>query len=215
MPLIKGMLLSFSDPLLALIPTIVFFQYNPTSVTRVLTSPAPATAGGAGGAAGGAAGGGAARASSETYSLKLELDATDGLEKDGPLTTVFGIGPRLAALEMLMQPVGSSLLGNLIGGALGATPGATIPAGRLPVVLFAWGPGRITPVELRSLTVQETAFDGLLNPIHATADLSLTVLRKEDLPKDDTVARLAADYYKGLREVKAVIQLPQMIELGG
>ncbi|MFI0445518.1 hypothetical protein [Actinomadura sp. 6N118] len=213
MPLIKGMMLSFSDPLLALIPTIVFFQYNPTSVTRVLTSPAPATGSTGEGAVGG--GGGAAKPSSETYSLKLELDATDGIASDGPLTTVFGIGPRLAALEMLMQPVGSSLLGNLIGGALGGPPGATIPAGKLPVVLFAWGPGRITPVELRSLTINETAFDTLLNPIHATADLSLTVLRKEDLPKDDKVARLAADYYKGLREVKAVIQLPQMIELGG
>lgn len=210
MPLIKGMLLSFSDPLLGLIPTIVFFQYNPTSVTRVLNAPAPASTG-EGTPGRPASGGAAARPAAETYQLKLEFDATDALEKDGPLTTVFGIGPRLAALEMLMQPVGSSLLGGLLGGAAGAT----IPAGKLPVVLFAWGPGRITPVELRSLTIQETTFDTLLNPIHASADLGLTVLRKADLPQDDKIARLAADFYQGLREAKAVIQLPQMIELGG
>ncbi|MGY1617351.1 hypothetical protein ACI797_11495 [Geodermatophilus sp. SYSU D00691] len=211
MPLIKGTLLSFSDPLLGLVPTLVVFQYNPTSVSRVLTT-AAGTAGVAPTAGSPTAAGGAPRPAGESYTLQLVLDATDGLEKDGPLTKRFGIGPRLAAIEMLMQPVGSSLLGNLLGAVGG---GATVPTGKLPLTLFAWGPGRITPVELRSLTIRETAFDELLNPLHATADLGLTVLRKADLPKDQTVARIAADYYQGLREVKAVLQLPQIIELGG
>ena len=35
MTLIKGMLASFSDPLLGVVPTLVVFQYNPTEVTRV------------------------------------------------------------------------------------------------------------------------------------------------------------------------------------
>ena len=63
------------------------------------------------------------------------------------------------------------------------------------------------------LSIHETAFDDLLNPIQATADLGLTVLRKEDLGADDTVARAAADFYKAAREVKAVLALPQTIEL--
>ena len=211
MALIKGILASFSDPLLGIVPTLVVFQYNPTELTRVFRIES-ADAGGAT-PAGGARN--AARPAVEEYTLRLELDATDGLEKGGPLTLAMGISPRLAAIEMLMQPVGSSLLGGLAGSLLGGGGGAAIPAGRAPLTLFLWGPGRITPVRLRSLTVHETAFDELLNPIHASADLGFTVLRLDDLDKDDTVARAAATYYQGSREVKAILQIPQMIELGG
>ncbi len=201
--MIKGMLLSFDNPLLGLVPTVVLFQYNPTEVTRVFTSEsAPATGPRPGAALS------APKPALEDYSMRLEVDATDGLEREAPLTTALGIGPRLAALEMLMQPVGSSLLGGLLGGG-----GATIPAGKLPVVLFAWGPARVTPVRLRSLTIRETAFDDALNPIHATADIGLSVLRKEDLGAGDLFARAAADFYKGAREVKAVLSIPQLIEL--
>jgi len=112
---------------------------------------------------------------------------------------------------MLMQPVGSSL-GGLVGGLLGGG-GATIPAGKLPLILFMWGPTRLTPVRLTSLTIHETAFDELLNPIHATADLGLKVLRTVDLAEDDKMARAAATFYQGAREVKAVLQLPQLLEL--
>lgn len=208
MALIKGMLLSFDNPLLGIVPTIVLFQYNPSEVTRVFT--VEGARGGATPAEGAARS--APKPAVEDYSLKLELDATDGLERGGPLTTAFGVSPRLAALEMLVQPVGSSLLGNLIGGLLGGG-GAAIPAARVPLVLFAWGPARITPVVLKSLTIHETAFDELLNPIHATADLGLTVLRKDDLSADDTLARAAADFYQGAREVKAVLAIPQIAEL--
>jgi hypothetical protein len=210
--LIKGALASFSDPLLGLIPTIVPFQYNPTEITRVFrteTPPAPA------GASGSALN--AARPAPEEYTLGLELDATDGLEKGGPLTTVFGISPKIAAIEMLMQPIGSSLLGGLAGaltGGLLGGGGAAVPAGRLPLVLFIWGPGRITPVRLSSLSVHETAFDELLNPIQAKADLGFTVLRSADIANDDTIAQAAAKYYQGSREVKAVLSLPQILETG-
>jgi len=210
-PLIKGILASFDNPLLGAIPTLVLFQYNPVDVTRVFRAE-----GGGDGGAGGSQGTQAARNQSqpapEEYTIKLELDATDGLEKGGPLTIAFGVGPRLAAIEMLMQPVGTSVLGGLVGGLLGGG-GAKVPAGRTPLVLFIWGPTRITPVRLRSLTIRETSFDELLNPIHATADLGFGVLRTTDLAKDDTVARAAATFYQAAREVKAVLQLPQILEL--
>jgi hypothetical protein len=214
--LLKGMLLSFSDPVLGLVPTIVFCQYNPVEVTRTFTT---TTAGAA--VASGGSGSAAARAApvpaGEEYTLKLEFDATDGLESGGPLTSALGIAPRLAALEMLMQPVGSSLLGGLVGDLLGrgGSKGHAIPVGRPPLVFFAWGPARITPVQVKSMVIRETGFDALLNPIHATVDVGLTVLRTADLPKDEKLARLAADYYRGAREVKSVLQLPQMLELGG
>jgi hypothetical protein len=213
--LLKGMLLSFSDPVLGLVPTIVFCQYNPVEVTRTFS----VTAAGAGqaGGTGSAAARSAPVPAGEEYTLKLEFDATDGLADSAPLTTAFGISPRLAALEMLMQPVGSSLLGGLVGDLLGAgkPKGHAIPVGRPPLVFFAWGPTRITPVQVKSLVIRETAFDALLNPIRATADVGLTVLRTADLPKDEKIARLAADFYRGAREVKSVLQLPQMLELGG
>ena len=111
MALIKGVLASFNDPLLGVIPTLVLFQYNPTEITRVFRVARrrrrpPAHRGPRCNAA---------RPAPEDYTLTLELDATDGLERGGPLTTAFGISPRLAAIEMLMQPVGSSLLGGLAG----------------------------------------------------------------------------------------------------
>lgn len=212
MALIKGALASFSDPLLGVIPTIVPFQYNPAEITRVFRTEEPSATGGASGSALNAA-----RPAPEDYTVSLELDATDGLEKEGPLTTAFGIAPKIAAIEMLMQPVGSSLLGGLAGaltGGLLGGGGAAVPAGRLPLVLFIWGPGRITPVRLKSLTVRETAFDELLNPIHASADLGLTVLRSVDIARDDAIAQAAAKYYQGSREAKAVLSLPQVVETG-
>lgn len=208
MTLVKGMLLSFDDPLLGLIPTVILFQYNPDELTRVFTLEEAATAGSTPGAALSAP-----KPAKEAYSLKLEFDATDGLERGTPITTAFGISPRLAALEMLVQPVGSSLLGGLVGSLLGGSAGATVPAGKVPLVYFAWGPARITPVRMTSLSIHETAFDELLNPVHASADVGLTVLRKDDLGPDDTIARAAADFYKAAREVKAVLAIPQTIEM--
>ena len=153
MALIKGILASFDDPLLGVVPTVVMFQFNPTDVTRTFRSESAAPASSAQGD------GSALNASNpapEDYTLKLELDATDGLERGGPLTTAFGISPRLAALEMLMQPVGSSLLGGLAGSLLGGG-GAAVPAKRLPLILFIWGPTRITPVRLKSLPTSASA----------------------------------------------------------
>ncbi len=208
MTIVKGMLLSFDDPLLGLVPTVILFQYNPDEITRVFTVEGTEASASTPGAALSAP-----KAAKETYTLRLELDATDGLERGAPITTGFGIAPRLAALEMLVQPVGSSALGGLAGALLGGAVGAAVPAGRVPLVFFAWGPSRITPARLTSLSIHESAFDALLNPIHATASIGLNVLRKEDLGADDTVARAAADFYKAAREVKAVLALPQMAEL--
>jgi hypothetical protein len=213
--LVKGLLMSYSDPLLGVVPTIVAFQYNPTEITRVLQVDS------AGQAPAGSQPTGAAlnvvRPAVEDYTVKLEFDATDGLERGGPITASMGISPRLAALEMLVQPVGSSLLGGLAsaltGGLLGGGGGASVPPARLPLCLFVWGPERITPVRLKSLTIHEQAFDELLNPILATADLSFTVLRVDDLSSDQTAAIAAAKYYQGAREVKAVLQLAQIPEL--
>jgi len=212
MALIKGLLASYSDPLLGLVPTTLLFQYNPTEMTRVLRVESRVDDGGS--PTGAALN--AVRAATEEYSMKLEFDATDGLERGGPLTLAFGISPRLAALELLMQPVGSSLLGGLAstltGGLLGGG-GANVPAGQLPLTLFVWGPERIAPVRLNTLSIQESAFDELLNPIQATADVSFSVLRFDDPMNTNKFARAAAKYYQGSRETRALLAPAQIPEL--
>lgn len=203
MALIDGLLLSFDDPVLGVVPTTIPFQYNPHQVTRVF---------GSRGTDSGPSSQAADGPATEEYSLTVELDATDGLEVEGPLTMALGVSPRLAALERLMQPVeGGNLLADALG-ALGIGGGATVPARRLPVVLFAWGPTRITPVKVSGLTITETSFDTLLHPIHASAELSLTVLHLRDLPEGDVVARAMAEFYSAARDAKAAMVLPQAIE---
>lgn len=210
MTLLKGMLISYQDAFTGALPTLVVFQYNPTEVTRVFGAERSDKdrPGGRPRAV--------ARAPQERYTLKLELDATDGLEIEAPITMAAGISPRLAALEMLMQPAGGSALGAAVASLLGTGPkGAAIPPLKVPFVLFAWGPQRITPVRVDALTIRETAFDALLNPLHATAEISFTVLRTADVPKDDKVMAMAAAYYQVLRETKAVLSPAQVIEMGG
>lgn len=204
MALTPGMLLSFDDPLLGVVPNAIIFQYNPHTVTRVFTPP---SSGGRAGETSLAS----SQPAKEAYSLNLEFDATDGLEREGALTLAFGIGPRLAALEMLMQPVGRSPLAALVGRALGGG-GTNIPASRVPLAIFAWGPTRIAPVKLDSLTITETGFDELLNPIHASAQVGFTVLRPDDVSDEDAFTQAAATYYQAAREVKAVVALGQTVE---
>jgi hypothetical protein len=208
MALIPGMLLSFDDPVLGVIPNVVIFQYNPHTITRVLTPPQRAETGSRAEAASRAR----SQPANEKYTLTLEFDATDGLEREAPLTTAFGVGPRLAALEMLMQPVGKSPLGALVGGLLSGG-GSNIPASRVPLVIMAWGPARIAPVTFDSLTITETGFDELLNPIHATAQVGFTVMRPDDVDRADVFAEAAAVYYQAAREVKALESIPQTAEL--
>ena len=52
----------------------------------------------------------------------------------------------------------SSALG--LGG--GPPPATAVPASQLPTVLFVWGPGRIAPVRVTTLTITEKLYDGTL-----------------------------------------------------
>ncbi len=50
-----------------------------------------------------------------------------------------------------------------------------------PLTLLVWGPRRVLPVRMQSLSIKEEAFDQKLNPIRAKADLSLEALTYRDL----------------------------------
>lgn len=206
MSLVPGMLLSFDNPIINVVPNLIVFQYNPNTVTRIITPPLSAAS-----SRPQKAGRAQADFATETYSLKLEFDATDGLERRGALTMRLGIAPRLAALELLMQPPQQAPLSTLVRKV--GRRGAKVPANRVPLVIMAWGPARVAPVKLESLTITETAFDELLNPIHASADVGMRVVRPDDTDQHDVFARAAASYYQGAREVMAVLSIPQLAEL--
>jgi hypothetical protein len=207
--LMRGMLISFSDPNFGLVPTPVPFQYNPAEVTRTITVNRKETPRSQG-----------LRVEdnpTESYTLKLELDGVDAVDK--PITGVMGVQPLLAAIEAMLEPVtawgvfgalGSSLKGAVTSLTGGLTP---IPAPSLPLVVLAWSGSRIVPVRIDSYTAHETGFNAALLPVQATVDLSLTVLRTTELTSDMKMANFLASSYQATRSALAITGVAQGVEL--
>jgi hypothetical protein len=113
----------------------------------------------------------------ESFTLTLEVDATDALEDSDPAAVEAGIAGRLAALKKLTLPSegGNGALARNRRTAQGTvSEHATRPT--VPVLLFVWGPGRILPVRITSFSVEETLFSPSLFPVQATVSLGLEVL---------------------------------------
>lgn len=171
--LLKGALVGL-DPAKPL-ASVVVFQYNPETMTRSLEARS-----GAGGDTGDRTE--VLRLSGppkERITLSVEFDATDALEKADPLALVSGVGPSLAALEMLLYPESAVVIANDVLAGLGRID--LVPP-EAPLTLFVWGPARVVPVRLLSFSLVEQAFDARLNPILAKVDLTLGVLSTSDLP---------------------------------
>jgi len=227
---LKGALISFTaaGPLgLPSLPNVIIFQFNPETITHAWTEatapPAPqptpgkppehvsalATTGNPG----------------ESFSFTLMLDSDQQIADistdpiGGGLAAVSGVYTRLAALEMLQFPPPTSppLVGAITAAAdatgMGAnqSSGQTVPTSMVPIVLFVWGAFRIVPVRVTAFSVTEKMFDGLLNPTHAEATNTLTVLTPDDLANvSDTlagVAKAAYSYTQGVRSVGALANL--------
>lgn len=169
--LMKGAILGI-DPFNPL-ASIVLFQYNPDTLTRTLTAQ---TTGGQGGDRSEALR--LKGAPTEEIRLDVEIDATDQLEKGAGPAAAVGIYPQLSALEMLIYPKSALVIANTI--LLAAGMIEVIPA-VAPLTLFIWGPQRILPVRLSSFSINEEAYDTLLNPIRAKVSLGLRVLSYNDL----------------------------------
>ena len=168
--LLKGAIVGL-DPMNPL-ASVVVFQYNPDTMTRKL-EPRAVSAEGDRGEAFRLTG-----APKVTITLSVEIDATDQLEQANPLATTMGIYPTLAALEMILYPKSAVVIANTILSLIGTVEVMPVEA---PMTLFVWGPQRVLPVRLTSLSITEEAHDQLLNPIRAKVDLSLTVLSYHDL----------------------------------
>ncbi len=166
---LRGAIVSI-DPTTTL-PTVIIFQYNPTTLTRTLEIK--------NGEGGGIEALKLYGAPVETIKLEAEFDATDHLEGSAPLAMANGLHSQLAALELLVYPSSSTVIANsalLAAGAMEVVP----PQG--PLIVFVWGPKRVLPVQITEFSITEEAYDTTLNPTRAKVGLGLRVLTYDDLP---------------------------------
>jgi hypothetical protein len=174
----------------------------------------------------------------ETFSLDLVLDASDALEhpETHPVAFVSGVADRVAAIEMLMYPPGDGLLGGLMGtisGSVSVSAGGVSVGGgldaamesleqkKVPIVLLFWGPGRIVPVRITSLSIEEQEFSPLLYPIKAKANIGIRVLTIDDLVEFDgdpasgatvEIAKACYLFTRGQKEILAAANLANSVE---
>ena len=203
----KGALVEFSSAFGASVPNVIAFQFNPETLRRTWTQPTANTAGGNPLGVQGAPG--------EAYALTLMLDITDELAGD-PMSpgardaVAGGLRSRIAALEMLMFPVAAAGQPTGTGGTPGR-PSRSTPSAQVPAVLFVWGPGRILPVRITTLSITESLFDALLNPTHSTVELGFRVMTPKELDNVTgpfkQIANAAYYYSQHQREAMAVFNL--------
>jgi len=117
----------------------------------------------------------------ETIKVEVEIDATDPLEADDPLSKLAGLHPQLAALETMVYPTSGHLSANNVEASMGSLE---IAASMAPLPLFVFGAKRIVPVRITELSITEEAFDANLNPIRAKVSLGLRVLSVDDIGFD-------------------------------
>ncbi|MEM7357539.1 MAG: hypothetical protein AAF431_00365 [Pseudomonadota bacterium] len=222
--LLKGALIEFSERFIGPIPNIIIFQYNPSSFTRNLEVYQPPLAEAVEGEGGDTEVQRHITADAqphdppESFTLELELDATDELEIGDPIAVLTGVADRIAAMEILLYPQEGSLLGDLLGsvsislGGGGANASAEaqaepVPRGRVPILLFVWGPGKIVPVRLTSFSVEEQAHSPILYPTQAKVSLGVKVLSEEELNQyEDSISKdIAIGAYKFTRTQKEVL----------
>jgi hypothetical protein len=223
---LRGALISFTETFPLPVPNLILFQYNPEQLVHSW-SPSGLKTGDDGTAAGNPLA--ISGEPGESFSFSLFMDANDSIADDGPigeaLATVSGVATRIAALEMLLFPTaprGGGLLGSVsaalsLGAGGLATGGAAkantpVPAATLPTVLFIWGPGRIVPVRVSTLSFTETLYNSLLLvPTHAEATVTLQVLTSAQVAVvDGTLGALAQGAYKYTNTLRQALALANL-----
>lgn len=209
--LIKAALIEYGSDFLGPLPNVVLFQFNPETLTRNIEIPPRPN-------------GGAARETTqagepsiEKISFKAQFSAADGLNTNNKLARSMGVGPRLAALEKMVHP--SNILGGVIGAALkalhigggGGKGRQLIPRESYPRILFIWGPFRVLPVTIESMSITEQQYDFVLNPVQAEVSIGLAV-NEIDICSDDIVAKGALKYSSAAKEAQAIANLANTID---
>ena len=210
--MLRGALVEYGTDLIGPIPNVVIFQFNPETLSRALQVPPRPT---------GATQRETTQAGEKTFekiTFKAHFSAADMLDEDKVLARLFGIGPQLAALEKMVLP--SSKIAGLIGAAIDAVAGAVappsppaqpIPREKYPRILFIWGPTRVLPVTIDSMTIAEQEYDFVLNPVRAEVDITLSVIAIDQC-SDDLLARGALEYSTLAKEAMAIANLANTAE---
>jgi hypothetical protein len=206
--LLKGALIEYGSDFLGPLPNVVVFQFNPEQVTRTIEVPERPS--GSGSRETSQAG----EVPIERLELTAKFSAADMLAANNPLARATGIASYLAALELMANAKAASggLLGaaiDAVGALLGGGGGdATqpIPREAYPRLIFIWGLTRVLPVMVTSMTITETLFDFLLNPIEAEVQIGLTVIRPDACAKD-LIAEGASIYSATAKEALAAANL--------
>ncbi len=218
---LRGALLEYGTDVLGPLPNIVVFQFNPEEISRTLNI----------------SNNDAADTQSdkrqrelsqtgsppvETFDITAHFSAADELGAGGAAAAVprvFGVGPVLAALEKMVYP-SEGLVGGVVGAAVDAVAntlsigaGASVPRPReqLPRILFYWGPSRLLPVQVRSMSITEQKFDPLLNPVQAQVVIGLSVAQIGD-GKYDSLGFGALQYTQTVKEAQVLLNLEKVGE---
>lgn len=133
--------------------------------------------------------------SEESINFDIRLDATDALNDGDVVAQSLGISPQLSALEFMTLPKNESRIGPALDRLLSLSSFSFTRSSNPPMVLFIWGRKRVLPVNITGLNITETEFNTRLDPIRATASVSLQVIEGKNIPY--TTTRIA-------REVMAV-----------
>ena len=219
--MMRAALVEYSGVFLGPIPNIVIFQFNPDKLARTINilQPPPVTAISRKQKT---EPGGTAAPPTESFTVTAQFSAADDLGRGGALSAVprlFGIAPQLAALEKMVYPPKSP--GGLLGAALDAVGSALgggskpftrrVPRDKTPSLLFIWGPTRVLPVTVKSMTITEQQFDFLLNPVQAEVAIGLEVASAP--PDKDVVATGALAYTNMIKDTQATLNLVKAAEL--
>ena len=215
---LRGAILEYGVGLVAKIPNVVIFQFNPETITRKIEIPPKPT--GAGLRESNQAG----DIPVEQISLTAQFTTHEPTARLKPLSLAVGIAPQLAALEKMARPHG--LPGSLVDKAVdkikekisgkGTDSRQQIPRESYPRLLFVWGTTRILPVTIDSMSIVEKQHDALLNPTAADVSLAMSVL-SIDPCSDDWMAKGAAIYSSSTRDALALVNpaehVAQLIDL--
>jgi hypothetical protein len=211
----------YSGDFLGPIPNLVVFQFNPEELARTLNIPEVTTQQGC--QTGQMETNQACSPPTESFTLTAKFSAADDLGKGGAMSVIpraFGIGPQIAALEKMVYPAGplTGLLGQAIdavGSALGVGAGGgerPIPRQTVPRILFIWGPTRLLPVRIKSMSITEQKFDAFLNPVQVEVQIGLEVLSLAN-NSNDKIGYGALTASRVVKDAQAVLNLAKSVEL--
>ena len=213
--LLNGAFVQLVEDIVAFVPNIVTFQYNPAKINRALTPWNPMAVD--------QADRGSQAPTVQPFDVpekftgfELEFDATDGMGVDHPVYNQFGVEPQLAALRKLTQ-ASRGLLGDLTASFKDLTGiGPTTDAERPTVapVLLVLGPRIILPVRITSFSVEEQMMSPTLYPIMAKVSLEMEVMTPDTFrcqsSKSAQIAIAAYELTRLQEDAAAVLNLANL-----